>query len=104
MQGVKGQPAKYLPKYSFYEGESSPYSAMAVADAQITYEIDGEEMLFTVRSVNMGGESVERFDYRVYVAKDANTLKSAVQCETSMQVLTQNVKVNVAKNRKEVPD
>lgn len=90
VQGSKGDFAKYLLKYSFYDGEQSPYSQMEVSSAEILYEIEGENMQFTLE--NVGGIKADLFEYRVYVAKDLSTLKSAVQCESSAPVLVTTTK------------
>lgn len=75
------QDATYILSYSFFEPSRYPYSALGASNTNIHYEFGKQSVTFTVNAVEADSLfRIQSYLYKLYIAKDFNNLRTAVQC------------------------
>jgi hypothetical protein len=85
--------ATYMLTYSFFEPNKYPYTALGAEDTSIYYDYSKKYVTFKVKTIEPNDQfRILSYLYTIYISKDQNSVKAAVQCETA-NVYTQSVRV-----------
>jgi hypothetical protein len=73
--------ATFLFRYSFYNPEQYPYSAIGPDNTQVSYQFKDGNVQFTISAIQANSYyRIMSYKYTLFAARSAKDLKEAVQC------------------------